>query len=481
MAGGSITRICGGNFTTELSGGMECFTDTFDITGGKQNRLGGKEGTVKDKPGKPKSDSKHVIRGWWSSDKEGEKTINEALIGDIVYFHLETKDIPDGDGVFMSLYDDDVKRANEEKDSNKGSDRIVLNKKQDDFEKVKANKIVKAIDLKNFSSWIEEEEDKTIELYFVCSYKGENVELPVQFHDYLKVKGMPKIIIVNGQWRLAKYTLGENVGPTKPKKPYWVNGFSEAARTYFDKYFSIKKKQKINNISLSIEELEKQNFILYCDGSSYAGGDQSGGDRFKNGNKFAQDNFDEITKGLGGQDVFFVSHSEGGAYAAGMADYLFSKGIKIGEHVLLSPDEGDEFSINPEIKSYQLQYMFFSDSISSKKWVQGLRGLKFKKWDSYYAVVDWVTNEHTIKGVTKSGISHEQNAGWTGVHGWTNGKSVFDRISDLKEVRSFDVIGEVEGKLYSGKDQTKTSKGSRFYKIDSNYIITNCPPVIKIN
>jgi hypothetical protein len=187
MAGGSITRICGGNFITELSGGMECFTDTFDVTGGKQNRLGGKEGTVKDKPGKPKSDSKHVIRGWWSSDKEGEKTINEALIGDIVYFHLETKDIPDGDGVFMSLYDDDVKRANEEKDSNKGSDRIVLNKKQDDFEKVKANKIVKAIDLKNFSSWIEEEEDKTIELYFVCSYKGENVELPVQFHDYLKV------------------------------------------------------------------------------------------------------------------------------------------------------------------------------------------------------------------------------------------------------------------------------------------------------
>jgi hypothetical protein len=43
-----------------------------------------------------------------------------------------------------------------------------------------------------------------------------------------------------------------------------------------------------------------------------------------------------------------------------MADYLHSKGIKIGEHILLSPDEEDEFSINPEIPSYQLTYMFFS-------------------------------------------------------------------------------------------------------------------------
>ncbi|WP_310555635.1 hypothetical protein [Flavobacterium sp.] len=115
------------------------------------------------------------------------------MIVDTVYFHQETKDIPDGDDVFMSLYDDDdVKRAKEKKDSNKGSDRIVLNKKQDDFEKVKANKIVKAIHLKNFSSWVEEEEDKTIELYFACSYKEENVELPIQFHNYLMVKGMPK-------------------------------------------------------------------------------------------------------------------------------------------------------------------------------------------------------------------------------------------------------------------------------------------------
>lgn len=54
MAEGTITRITGGTFATELSGGMELFTDTFDMIAGKQNCLGGEKGTIKDKPEKPK-------------------------------------------------------------------------------------------------------------------------------------------------------------------------------------------------------------------------------------------------------------------------------------------------------------------------------------------------------------------------------------------------------------------------------------------
>lgn len=91
---------------------------------------------------------------------------------------------------------------------------------------------------------------------------------------------------------------------------------------------------------------------------------------------------------MGRNEVYFVSHSEGGAYAAGMADYLYEKGITIGEHIMLSPDEGDEFSVNSAIHSYQLTYMFFSDSISDKKWIQGARSIEFRKWGSYYAIVD---------------------------------------------------------------------------------------------
>ena len=81
---------------------------------------------------------------------------------------------------------------------------------------------------------------------------------------------------------------------------------------------------------------------------------------FNNGWKFAEDNYNEIIKGLGKEAFYIVSHSEGGAYASGMADYLFLNGHTIGEHVLLSADEGDEFEINPAIPSYQVLYMYFS-------------------------------------------------------------------------------------------------------------------------
>ncbi|OWP82617.1 hypothetical protein BWK59_14925 [Flavobacterium davisii] len=176
--------------------------------------------------------------------------------------------------------------------------------------------------------------------------------------------------------------------------------------------------------------------------------------------------------------MFLVSHSEGGACAAGMADYLHNQGIKIGEHVLLSPDEGDEFSINPAIPSYQLLYMFFGSIYNPLG--MATKAVKFRRWGDYYAVVDWVVNEHRIEGVKKKGIVHYQDSGWGGVHGFTNGYDIFDKVSDLKEVQVFDAIGEYDKKVYSGKQQTKTTNGYKFYRIDNEYIIFNCPPIIKI-
>jgi hypothetical protein len=334
--------------------------------------------------------------------------------------------------------------------------------------------------LENFESFIKDETDKQIELYYRCSYKTENVEFPRTPSDYLKVKGMPKIIIVNGQWNIAAkapFGLGEYAGPTQPKKPYWVNAFADKFIVYLNKYFDIDTKQSVNGKIFNTNELEQKKYILYYDGSSNYAGDMSGQDRFAAGKQFAQDNFYEITKGLGGQDVFFVSHSEGGAYAAGMADYLHSKGIKIGEHVLLSPDEGDEFFINPAIPSYQLLYMFFSTIYNPLG--SAIKPIKFKRWGDYYAVVDWVVNEHHIKGVKKMGIAHYQDAGWGGVHGFTNGFDVFNKISDLKQVKTFDAIGEYDKKAYSGKDQTQVANGTKFYRINDEYIVFNCPPIIK--
>jgi hypothetical protein len=336
------------------------------------------------------------------------------------------------------------------------------------------NKVVKSIILENFESFIKDETDKQVELYYRCSYKTEHIEFPRTPSDYLKVKGMPKIIIVNGQWRLAKYSFGEYVGPTQPKKPYWNTGMAQKAL----EYFKLNKKYSINNISLKDTDLENRKYILYYDGSSYFAGDQSGSDRFNNGKKFAKENYKEIIQGLGGESIYLVSHSEGGAYAAGMADYLYSKGHKIGEHVLLSPDEGDEFQINPKIPSYQLTYMFFSSVYNP--FMADVKYFKFKRWGSYYAIVDEVVNEHRIKGVTKMGIAHVQKSGWTGVHGWTNDGDSFLQIEDLKEVTTFDVKIEHEKEFYKGKGQTKATNGTKFYRIDDNYIVTNCPPIIEI-
>ena len=292
---------------------------------------------------------------------------------------------------------------------------------------------------------------------------------------------MPKIIFVNGQWNIAdKVPFGDNFGPTQPKKPYWVGRIADSFVEYLNKEFSIidNKKYELNKKDFAIEELEKRNYILYYDGSSNAAVDQSGSDRFNNGWKFAEDNYNEIIKGLGKEAFYIVSHSEGGAYASGMADYLFLNGHTIGEHVLLSADEGDEFEINPAIPSYQVLYMYFSSIYNPI--LGGIKASKFKVWGDYYAIVDWVVNEHKIKGITKMGIVHNQKASWDGVHGWTNGNDVFRKVSDLKVVSSFLVQGEHKGKFYSGQDQTKTPNGTKFYRIDDAYIITNCPPIIEV-
>ncbi|OXA74573.1 hypothetical protein [Flavobacterium columnare] len=67
--------------------------------------------------------------------------------------------------------------------------------------------------------------------------------------------------------------------------------------------------------------------------------------------------------------------------------------------MLLSPDEGDEFSINPAIPSYELLYMFFASKYNPLGALT--KTAKFRRWGDYYTVVYWGVNEHRIKGVKK--------------------------------------------------------------------------------
>ena len=116
------------------------------------------------------------------------------------------------------------------------------------------------------------------------------------------------------------------MGSNSSGKDYWEDGFTEAAQIFFNDH-SI-----VSNAN-------------YIDGSSKWGGDQSGKDRYNLGYKYAKDNYNSLIEGIEDGETFkFVTHSEGAAYGAGIAQYLIEQGQKVETIVHLSADEGDEFS-----------------------------------------------------------------------------------------------------------------------------------------
>ena len=48
-----------------------------------------------------------IVKGWWSSDKEGEKILEESKLGETVFYHVETKGIANGQKLDLKLYDND--------------------------------------------------------------------------------------------------------------------------------------------------------------------------------------------------------------------------------------------------------------------------------------------------------------------------------------------------------------------------------------
>jgi hypothetical protein len=197
MAGGNITRITGGDFSTELSGGMTVHTDSFEMIAGKQNRLGGKKGTVKGIPKDPPQTGKYFIKGWWTD--EHDKIITEATIGEKVKFHIQMdkSKVPASEKVKFILKDwDDIANIDDEikiystiKDTktnifpeineftinNNGEASIFLNLS------------------KGLLSYVEDDAGDEIELYFECTYydvsdkETQTIDLPEQEHNYLIV------------------------------------------------------------------------------------------------------------------------------------------------------------------------------------------------------------------------------------------------------------------------------------------------------
>ena len=256
------------------------------------------------------------------------------------------------------------------------------------------------------------EKYKSIGAYVYCSAN------PIRLID----SDGKKILFVNGYWNGS---IGSIIGSSSAGEKYWGNGFADAARSFFKDYSQI-------------------NSSNYIDGSSMWGGDMSGGDRYAAGYKFAKDNIQKLTSGMRkGESFNMVTHSEGSAYGAGVAQYLLDAGYKVTTILHLSSDEGDEFSTPKAPYTLQLSY-------------EG----------------DWVTGNKTIKNVDKVGEIKKGNLTWKTVHGTTKDKGIFSAAEDLEKVTLQNNIGEINGKVSSWYNQENT-KRTNFYSV--NGIILSNP------
>ena len=256
------------------------------------------------------------------------------------------------------------------------------------------------------------EKYKSIGAYVYCSAN------PIRLID----SDGKKILFVNGYWNGF---IGGLIGSSSAGANYWGDGFTVAAKSFFKDYSPI----------------NSTNFI---DGSSLWGGDMSGSDRYAAGYKFAKDNLNRLTSGMKkGESFKMVTHSEGSAYGAGVAQYLLDAGYKVTTILHLSSDEGDEFSTPKAPYTLQLSY-------------EG----------------DWVTGNKTIKNVDKVGEIKKGNLTWKTVHGTTKDKGIFSAAEDLEKVTLQNNIGEINGKVSSWYNQENT-KRTNFYSV--NGIILSNP------
>lgn len=228
---------------------------------------------------------------------------------------------------------------------------------------------------------------------------------------------------MNGYWNSS--FIGNIIGSKHAKEKYWSTGFASAAKNFFKDYSQI-------------------NSSNYIDGSSQWGGDMSGQDRYNAGYKYAMNNLNSLTSDLAENESFnIVTHSEGSAFGAGVAQALLENGYSVSTVVHLSSDEGDEFTTPQSPYTIQLSY-------------EG----------------DWITNNHKIKNVDIFGIVNKGGNSWNTVHGKTKSSDVFKTITDLLNVKLEENIGMKDGKFHHWYKQVEGTapNGTKFYRIDNKNV-----------
>jgi RHS repeat-associated protein len=221
-----------------------------------------------------------------------------------------------------------------------------------------------------------------------------------------------KVIYVNGYWQSG--IIGGLIGSNSPGRMYWGEGFVREASRFFN------DGQRGNG--------------MFIDGSSMFGGDQSGADRYSLGYEYAKEHYKELIADMKEDETFkFVSHSEGAAFGAGIAQYLIDQGKTVESMVYLSPDEGDEFNTPSAPTTYQVGY----------------NG-------------DFVAGNKEVRGVDRSGIVHKFDKFMDKLqysHGSTKGAGVWKDVNAL-------VRAVIKGA--SSVNVTETKSGIRFDIIRDN-------------
>lgn len=205
MAGGNITRIVGGKNSIETEEWI-VHTNKFRSSANKGSYFTAKGGTILGTPKDPPPAGTYFVKGWWTDDKD--KPIKEALIGDVIRFHIQTQNIPEGKEITFTVYDwDGLKIMN---------DKLTLTDKNTKQESAK----IKIQGNRGYIEWqtgdgtqslLEENlEGDEIELFVECTYDDETLSLPEEESNYLVVYEKEVLITVLIELPHSYYTLLNN-------------------------------------------------------------------------------------------------------------------------------------------------------------------------------------------------------------------------------------------------------------------------------
>lgn len=216
MAGGTITRIALGGSSTLVEENFTGFYDTLAMSAGENNAFKAST-TNHGKPDQPPA-GKFFIKGWWTDAKD--KPIKEAVIGDTIRFHIQTQNIKDDEKVNFTVYEwDNLKWMNDkleltDKDTGKESTTITI-KGGKGYVEWTTGEASRAL-------LNESLEGNELEMFVECTYKDEQLDLPVNTWDYLILYEKEVLITVIVELPHSHYTFG------KAAKAAWEKQWDEA-------------------------------------------------------------------------------------------------------------------------------------------------------------------------------------------------------------------------------------------------------------